>query len=103
MKMTRKELIKKMEGRIIRIDGKWLSKNDEEMLDWLTDYWGGCEDVEDVVLELHFEAGGVAYKATLKGHPEGVTQSLVNQPMWDSDPWADWPNELIEKYYLLLK
>jgi hypothetical protein len=109
--MTRKEIIKEMEGSIIKVDGKWLAENDEEMLDWLTgsDYWGrGFEDMEinpeDAVLEMHFESRGVAYKATFEGHPEGVEQSLNNQPMWGDDSWEDWgDNELLKKYYLLVK
>lgn len=109
--MTREEMIKEMEDKIITVDGEWLLDNDEEMIEWLTgsEYWGrGFEDIEikpeDAVLEMHFETRGVAYKATFEGHPEGVEQSLNNQPMWGDDSWKDWgDNELLKKYYLLVK
>jgi len=108
--MTREEMIKEMEGKIITVGGEWLLENDEEMIEWLTgsDYWGrGFEDMEinpeDAVLEMHFESRGVAYKATFEGHPEGVEQSLNNQPMWGDDNWKDWDTEDIKKYYMLVK
>lgn len=108
--MTREEMIKEMEGEIITVGGKWLLENDEEMIEWLTDskYWGrGFEDIEikpeDAVLEMHFETRGVAYKATFEGHPEGVDQSLSNQPMWGDDNFEDWDTEDIKKYYMLVK
>lgn len=108
--MTREEMIKEMTGEIIRVNGEWLQNNDEEMIEWLTgsEYWGrGHEDIEinpeDAVLEMHFESRGVAYKATFEGHPEGVEQSLNNQPMWGDDNWEDWETEDIKKYYMLVK
>lgn len=108
--MTREEMIKEMEGKIITVGGEWLLENDKEMIEWLTgsEYWGrGHEDIEikpeDAVSEMHFETRGVAYKATFEGHPEGVEQSLNNQPMWGDDSWEDWDTEDIKKYYLLVK
>ena len=104
--MIREEMIKQMEGEIVTVGGEWLLENDEEMIEWLTGskYWGrGHENIEikpeDVVLEMHFESRGVAYKATFEGHPEGVEQSLNNQPMWGDDSWEDWAVEEIEKYW----
>jgi len=108
--MTREEMIKQMEGEIVIVGGEWLLENDEEMIEWLTgpDYWGrGHDDIEvkpdDAVLEMHFESGGAAYKATFEGPPEGVEQSLNNQPMWGDDSWKDWETEDIKKYYMLVK
>ena len=108
--MTREEMIKQMEGKIVIVGGEWLLENDEEMIEWLTgsDYWGReHDDIEikpdDAVLEMHFESGGVAYKATFEGHPEGVEQSPNNQSMWGDDSWKDWETEDIKKYYMLVK
>ena len=108
--VTREEMIGGMKGEIIKVNGDWLAENDEEMLDWLigSDYWGrGFEDVEikpeDAVLEMHFESRGAAYKATFKDHPEGIEQSLSNQPMWGDDSWEDWKTEDIKKYWEMIK
>jgi hypothetical protein len=108
--MIREEMIKQMEGEIVTVGGEWLLENDPEMLDWLTGskYWGrGHENIEikpeDAVLEMHFSEGGVAYKATFEGHPEGVEQSLNNQNMWGDDSWKDWGTEYLKKYYMLVK
>ena len=108
--MTKKEMIKEMKSNIIRVNGEWLAENDPEMLEWLTgsEYWGrGFEDreinPEDAVIEMHFESRGVAYKATFKGHPEGVDQSLNNQPVWGDDNWEDWDVlEILKKYKELI-
>jgi len=104
--MIREEMIKQMEGEIVTVGGEWLLENDEEMIEWLigSKYWGrGHENIEikpeDVVLEMHFESRGVAYKATFEGHPEGVEQSLNNQPPWGEDCWEDWTVKEIEKYW----
>ena len=108
--MIREEMIKQMEGEIVTVGGEWLLENDEEMIEWLTGskYWGrGHENIEikpeDAVLEMYFEEGGVTYKATFEGHPEGVEQSLNNQNMWGDDSWKDWGTEYIKKYYMLVK
>ena len=110
-KMTRKELIEGMKGNSIIVDAGWLEENDPEMLEWLTgsEYWcKGFENMEinpeDAVLEMHFESRGVAYKATFKGHPDGIGQSLNNQPMWGDDNWEDWDDmEQLRKYYQKIK
>ena len=103
-------MIEELKGGIIRVDGEWLKENDNEMLEWLTgsEYWcRGFEDMEiipeDAVLEMKFESRGVAYKATFKGHPDGIGQSLNNQPIWGDDNWEDWDDEEIEIYYKKLK
>jgi len=108
--MTKEEMIKQMEGEIVTIGGEWLLENDEEMIEWITGskYWGrGHENIEikseDVVLEVHFESRGVAYNVTFEGHPEGVEQSLNNQPIWGEDSWEDWKTEDIQKYYTLVR
>jgi hypothetical protein len=104
--MTREEMINEMKGEIVTVGGEWLLENDPEMLVWITSnkYWGrGHENIEikpeDAVLEIHCESRGVAYKATCEGHPEGVEQSLTNQPMWGEDTWKDWTVKEIEKYW----
>jgi hypothetical protein len=104
--MTREEMIKQMEGEIVTVGGEWLIENDEEMLEWIiaSKYWGrGYENIEikpeDVVLELHFGSRGVDYNVTFEGHPEGVEQSLNNQPPWGEDTWEDWEDEDIKKYW----
>ena len=104
--MIREEMIKQMEGEIITIGGEWLIENDEEMLEWIiaSKYCGrGHENIEikpeDVVLELHFGSRGVTYNVTFEGHPEGVEQSLNNQPPWGEDTWKDWTVKEIEKYW----
>jgi hypothetical protein len=106
MILMREEMIKQMEGEIVTVGGEWLLENDEEMLEWITDskYWGrGHENIEikpeDAVLEVHFESRGVAYNVTFEGHPEGVEQSLNNQPSWGEDSWEDWTVGEIEKYW----
>jgi len=108
--MTREEMIKQMEGEIITVGGEWLLENDPEMLGWLTGskYWGrGHGNIEikseDAILQIHCGSRGVSYKATCEGHPEGVEQSLINQPMWSEDHWEDWKTEDIQKYYMLVK
>jgi len=110
--MRKEEMINEMRGETLRVDGEWLAENDPEMIEWLTNnkYWGkGFEgreiNPEDAVLEIHFESHRVAYKATFEGHPEGVDQSLTNQPIWGEDDWEDdWEDdELLEKYYKLIK
>ena len=104
--MTREEMIKQMEGERILLDAEWLIENDEEMLEWIiaSKYWGrGHENIEikpeDAMLELHFGSRGVTYNVTFEGHPEGVEQSLNNQPPWGEDTLEDWEDEELITYY----
>jgi hypothetical protein len=104
--MTREEMINEMKGEIVTVIGEWLLENDPEMLEWITDskYWGrGHENIEikpeDAVLEVHFKSGGVTYNVTFEGHPEGVEQSLNNQPPWGEDSWEDWNDIELIPYY----
>jgi hypothetical protein len=106
--MRKEQMIAELVGKTVVVGGEWLLENDPEMLDWITSskYWGrGHENIkpEDAVLEMYFESEGVTYKATFEGHPEGVEQSLNNQPMWGEDSWDDWETEDIKKYYILVK
>jgi hypothetical protein len=110
IKMRKEQMIAELVGKTVVVGGEWLLENDEEMIEWLTGskYWGrGHENIEikpeDAVLEMYFEEGGVTYKATFEGHPEGVEQSLNNQNMWGDDSWKDWGIEPVEKYFSLVK
>ena len=104
--MLREEMIKQMEGEIVTVDGEWLLENDGEMIEWITDskYWGrGHENIEikpeDAILEMHFGSRGIDYNVTFEGHPEGVEQSLNNQPPWGEDTLEDWNDIELKTYY----
>lgn len=108
--LKKEELIKKMKGAIIDVSYNWLIKNDNGLIDWITHnkYWGrGFEDkiipVKNMVVRLEFDDQGVKYYATFKGHPEGVEQSLSDQPVWGEDEYTDWPVEDLKKYYKDIK
>ena len=102
-------MINEMIGERILLDAEWLEENDPELFEWITSskYWGrGYEvniETKDAVVEMNFEACGIACKATFKDHPDGVKQSLDNQPVWGDGKWEDWSTEDIEKYYKMLK
>jgi len=102
--MSRKELIIDLIGQSITKSAEWLQENDPQLLDWIVSskYWGrGFDEEPDrsaAVVELYFWDSGVGYTATFEGHPEGVRQSLNNQPTWGQDNWEDWENETIKLY-----
>ena len=107
--MKRKEQINSLIGHNIIKSAEWLEKNDPELLDWIvmSEYWGrGYDEKPDrsaAVVELYFRESGVSYTATFEGHPEGVRQSLSNQPTWGQDSWEDWEDEQLELYLIEIK
>jgi len=102
--MKRKEQIISLIGHNLIRSAEWLEENDPELLDWIVSskYWGrGFDEKPDrsaAVVELYFWDSGVGYTATFKSHPEGIRQSLNNQPTWGLDDWEDWEDEQLELY-----
>ena len=106
--MTKKEIINQLKGKTVLADYDWLKKNDPEQIDWVysSEYWGRgfdyTPDEREMYLELYFNECGVAYIATYESHPQGVRQSLNNQPHWGEDNYEDWEKEQLEKYAELI-
>ncbi|MCF8002514.1 MAG: type II toxin-antitoxin system HicB family antitoxin [Halanaerobiales bacterium] len=108
--MTREKLIEKLKGKRILVDAEWLEENDSELLEWITssEYWGRGYDYtpgrSEAVIKIECDEGGTRYYATFESHPNGVQQSLNNQPAWGEDKWEDWDDiEQLKKYYKEVK
>ena len=101
--MKKREMIRELTRERILLDAAWIEENDPELFEWITSskYWGrGSDrnpDPSGTIVELQFGEDGVKY------YPDGVKQSLDNQPVWGDGNWEDWSTEDIEKYYKLLK
>jgi len=103
--------VEKMIGKEVEVDAKWLEENDPELLEWITTskYWGRGYDVvpdrSEAVVRIEFDEGGARYYATFESHPDGIQQSLNNQPAWGEDSWEDWEDgeKQLKKYYELIR
>jgi hypothetical protein len=105
-KITKQEITQELKGNTVVVDAEWLEENDPEMLDWVTssDYWGrGFDFVPErnqAIVKIEFDENGVRFYSTFQNHPQGVKQSLNNQPAWGEDNWEDWDDiEALKAYY----
>ena len=102
--MTKEEIIKRLSGRIMRLDYNWLVENDEELLHLFTKskYWGRgfayTPDVEEIIVEIYFGDEGMGMVATFESHPDGVNQSIANQPYWFEDRYSHCSEEYLKMF-----
>jgi len=103
--MTKNKIINQLKGKNVIVNAEWLKVNDLDLLEWITssNYWGRGFNFtpkrKQAVVKLEFDEGGVRYYATFKEHPQGIKQSLINQPPWGQDSWQDWNIKELKIYY----
>lgn len=106
--LSKKELIKKLEGTTLKITAEWLKENDEELLDFITEheYWGRGYDFtpskDTCVVELHFSDGGICYIAT-STELDNWKQTLNNQSCWFEDEYSNCTDKYLNQFYQKIK